>query len=125
MLKYNPWSLVGLIISTVSGIFFWIYLLSEMFTNVTGAPIIFVILLVLIAVVILVSWINPPVAPLLLSFVGVMLSTYSATTSGRYDFLPSLSLGLPFLIAALLVAVGNKLLPQKTTPPSSSGRDLP
>lgn len=125
MPKYNSWSLVGLIISTVSGIFFWAYLLSEMFTNVTGAPIIFVILLVLIAVVILASWINPQAAPLLLLFVGVMLSTYSATTSGRYDFLASLSLGLPFIIAALLIAVANKSLRQAMKTPPSADRDLP
>jgi hypothetical protein len=126
MIKYNIWSLAGLILSTLAGIIFWLYLLSEMFTNVTGAPIIFVGLLILIAVVIGAAWISPGVAPLLLLFAGVMLSTYSATTSGRYDLFASLTLGLPFLFAASLILVGNKKLPKRTTKtPSLPDRNLP
>lgn len=110
MKKYHPLSFTGLIIGTLAGIFFWAFLISEMINNIIGTPIVFVGLLILVMVAVIAGWAKPLVAPLLMLCAGVMLATYSATTSGRYDLFVSLSLGVPLIVAAVFVAIGNKLL---------------
>ncbi|GEM_PF-1953276 len=108
-MRYHWISIIGLLLATAAGVFFWWFLITEGLISSGGAPIIFILLLVIIGVSVVVGWAAPDAGILLLIFAGAMLSTYSATTSGRYDLIPGLLMGTPFIVAAILLAIGERL----------------
>lgn len=109
MSKYNAWIIIGMSLATAAMIFYWIFSIDAAMTSVTGVPVIFMGLLLLTVIVTVTGWVNPSVASLLLLFTGVMLSTYNGVNASREDFVPSLLIGTPFVLSALLVFIGEKI----------------
>jgi len=107
--KYHWLSIIGLTLASVSGLLLSWLLVTELLFSAVGAPIIFIALLMVMLIAIIVGWAKPESGVLLLLFAGVMISTYSATTAGRYSLFQGLLLGVPLAVSAILLAIGCKI----------------
>ncbi|MFC1617889.1 hypothetical protein ACFL2B_01260 [Patescibacteria group bacterium] len=109
-MKYNALILIGLILGTAAAIFYWFFTINEAMGTSADFPLLFIALLLLTVVAVVVGWTKPfEAGALFILFIGVMLTTYRAADAMGEEFLKSLLLGLPFVLAAILLAIGARL----------------
>ncbi len=114
-MKYSLFTLIGLILGTAASVFYWYFSITETFMTVSDFPLLYIALLLLTVISVIVAWTKPNEAgALFLLFIGIILTTYRAADAVGTEFLKSLILGAPFVVAAILIAIGSKLWERET-----------
>jgi hypothetical protein len=109
-MRYHPVTIIGLIITCLATIFYVYVSLEELLANQATVPFLFLMLLLLMVAVAIIGWFTPDGIVILTAFCGVMLSTYNGVNADRENWLPALVTGTPFILAAILIYVGVKIL---------------
>ena len=86
----------------------------------------FLLLLLGMVLISLVTWFRPKPMPIWLAFIGIMLSTYNGASALGDAFVSALVSGLPFVLASILVLIGEKRqAPSATNPVSGKNNHIP
>ncbi len=113
-MKLHVLTIIGALISALATVFY-VYLAGREFLGGQGTlPFLFLALLLGMVSVSIFTWFKPEPMPIWLAFVGIMLSTYNGSKALGDEFLPALLTGVPFMVAAILVLIGEKI---KSTKP--------
>ncbi len=117
-MKLHPLTLTGALMASWATAFFVYLGVRELFGSTASIPFLFLALLLGMVLISLFTWFKPEPMPIWLAFIGIMLLTYNGAKARVDEFLPALLTGLPFILAAILVQIGEKQRACQTLKPT-------